>query len=173
MKWKKDNKDKIIKKRENKKKKQHRAFMIAPNTGNFVNNWYEQNRQAIFKEKNELIQSASQRLDTNARKLSLLYAILENDAGDNLIRLEQFKAALEVAEYWKKSMVSVFGLFAKDDQSKYEQLILNRLRKNPRTKRQLMQNLSRQMNAEKFNRAVDALIKADRVGLQEKTLTLK
>ena len=104
-----------------------------------------------------------QRLDSNARKLALLYAVLENPESDYKIHLAQFKRALTVANYWKDSMQRIFGLFAKDDQTKNENTIIERLRIKGRTKRELQQGLTRQMNAKQFNEALDALIKAERV----------
>ena len=151
-------------------KKRHIPFNFDDETGSFVNEWYVQNRKAIYEEKNELIQSAMQRLDCNTRKLALLYAILENDAGDNLIRLEQFKAALEVAEYWKKSMIAVFGSFAEDKQIQNEQTIIKRVTSKPRTLRELHQSTTRQMSAEQLKRAYDALLKTDAITLDDQKI---
>ena len=82
-----------------------------------------------------------QRLDSNARKLALLYAVLENPENDHEIHLAQFKRALTVATYWKNAMQRIFGLFAKDDQTKNENTIIERLQAKGRTKRELQQGL--------------------------------
>ena len=143
----------------------HVAFDFDNETGIFVDQWYAKNREAILNEKNELVRDTMQRLDTNARKLALLYAVLENGEGDHHIHLEQFKAALEVATYWQGAMQQIFGLFAKDEQTKNENVIIERLRKKSRTKRELRMSTSRQIhNSKQFNDALDALIKAERVG---------
>ena len=141
----------------------HIAFDFDDEAGDFVDSWYVQNRETILNERNELVRNTMQRLDSNARKLALLYAVLENPESDHKIHLAQFKRALTVATYWKNAMQRIFGLFAKDDQTKNENTIIERLRAKGRTKRELQQGLTRQMNSKQFNEALDALIKAGRV----------
>ena len=142
----------------------HIAFDFDDETGVFVDQWYSENRETILNEKNELVRDTMQRLDTNARKLALLYAILENEGENHQINLAQFKTALEVATYWKDAMQQIFGPFAKDDQMKNENLIIKRLQTKLQTKRELLQNLSRQMSAKQFNETLEALKKSTRVG---------
>jgi hypothetical protein len=143
--------------------KRHIEFNFDDETSEFVDNWYGENRQAILAEKNELVRDTMQRLDSNARKLALLYAILENGADDNQIHLVHFETALEVATYWKDAMQEIFGVFAKDEQTKNEEAVLERLRTKPRTKRGLQQSLHRKLNAKSFNEALDALLRAEQV----------
>jgi hypothetical protein len=152
----------------------HIDFNFDNETGAFVDRWYSKNREVILNEKNELVRDTMQRLDSNARKLALLYAVLENEAGDHQIHLDQFEAALEVATYWKDATHLIFGLFAKDEQTKNENLIIKRLRAKLLTRRELQHRVSRSMNAKAFNEALDALIKAERVELSppDKRLTL-
>lgn len=143
--------------------KKHVRFDFDEETSHFVDEWYHENWYAIANERNELVRDAIQRLDTNARKLALLYAILENDESDCQIHIDQFKAAVEVATYWKNATVAIFGGFATDTQARNENKLVDRLSQRPRTRRQLQQSVGGLMSSKAFNDALDALLRAERV----------
>ena len=142
----------------------HIRFEFDAETYRFVDEWYSEIWYQAINEPQELVRDAIQRLDSNARKLALLYAMLENNEDDCQIHIEQFKAAVEVASYWKEAAISIFSTFAPNMQAKNENRIMDKLAEKPRTRRQLQQSIGgASMSAKDFNEALDALYKAQRV----------
>ena len=142
----------------------HIKFEFDSETYKFVDNWYSDIWYQAVNEPQELVRDAIQRLDSNARKLALLYAMLENSEDDRQIHIEQFKAAVDVAIYWKETALSIFSTFAPNIQAKNERRIMDKLAEKPRTRRQLQQAIGGgSMSAKDFNDALDALYKAQRV----------
>ena len=142
----------------------HIKFEFDPETKNFVDDWYNDIWYQAVNESQELVREAIQRLDSNARKLALLYAMLENGEDDRQIHIEQFKAAVDVAIYWKETALSIFSTFAPNIQAKNERRIMDKLAEKPRTRRQLQQAIGGgSMSAKDFNDALDELYKAQRV----------
>ena len=150
----------IRKKREVYQQKSSR-FRFDSYAMKFVENWYIYNFSVIMDEPNDLVRDVMQRVDTHARKLALLYAMLENQPDDYYIHLEQIKASVEVADYWKQSMIAIFGKYAVNEQAKTENRILQKLESKSISKRNLQRSLS--VSAKQFNDALDALIKAERI----------
>lgn len=143
----------------------HVKFSFDTEAVKLLEKWYKD--RYYRKYSNILIEQTVQRIDTNTRKLALLYAILENDNGDYLIKLDQLETAIEVGNYWEKVMIELFGTFAIDQRSKLEQKIIERLMKTPRSKRKLQQSLGGIMSAEDLNRSLKALIETNAVILED------
>ena len=144
-----------IRKRVNGK---HIRFRFDDSAKVILDDWYIKNFNKVYED--EIIEDALQRIDENVRKLALLYAVLENDEEDTFIKAEQLEAAIEVGNYWERSALSIFKDFNLDKQAKNEQVLLQRIMDKPRSKRELRQSTTRQMNGADFLKAFDAILKS-------------
>lgn len=146
--------------RESRKDKQV-EYTFSAEAIPILESWYDENYYA--EHENELIDDAIQRIDENVRKLALLYALLENETHDAEIHTDQLQAAIEVGEYWKETVVEIFGNFGFSKQARSEIRLLELIQKNQFTKRELQIRIGGNMSASEFNRNLKALIEAGRV----------
>ena len=140
----------------------HVKYTFSQKADAILKDWYDQNYYAEYE--SEIVEAAVQRVDENMRKLSLLYAVLENEIHDTEIHSDQLEAALEVGKYWEAATIEIFGKFGFSKQSRSEMRMLEVIKEKRRTKRELQQRLGGVMSAAEFNQTLDALVKAERIG---------
>ncbi len=115
------------------------------------------------KHPSEVIAAATQRIDENVRKLALLYAVLENDAGDLAIHADQLQTAITVGEYWESTAIRLFKKFGFSKEVRNEIRIIEALLNNPLTKRDLHRQACNALTAKQLDNIINSLVRVERV----------
>jgi hypothetical protein len=148
--------------------KQQLEYQFSFDAQFILEKWYNERWYKDYP--SEVIKAAVQRIDENVRKLALLYAILENDEGNLTIHADQLQAAIAVGKYWEAVATQLFSKFGFSKTARMEAYVVELLEKQSYTKRELQQRIGGNMSADEFNRAIDALLKSERIGwTQDKT----
>jgi hypothetical protein len=145
----------------NEKKGKHIEYTFSSDADELLKEWYDKDYYAEYD--NDIVDAAAQRIDENARKLALLYAVLENDVEDLNIHADQLHSAIVVGEYWKATAMQLFGKFGFTKEARSEMKLVEILEQKNYTKRELQQKIGGHMSADEFNKAIDALLKSERI----------
>ena len=115
----------------------------------------------------ELLAQMGQRLQDQALKLALLYALLEGCAE---IHAEQMAAGVEFARWERIAHGRIFEGFAENRQRRLEERILSILRDSGPVmlKRDVQQRIGGKYSAQEFHQAVNALARLGVVGTRGK-----
>ena len=143
-------------------------FTFDNDAGNRIDEWYIDLTHRKRKEVHPLKAGAIQRIDIHAKKIALVFAVLENEPGDNLIHLDQVNAAIDIAEYLYSTASKLYGDYSPNRDAKIENKILDKIReKGPMNKSALSRLLSSTTSASERNHAIDALVQAELLEIQE------
>ena len=142
--------------------KQQLEYQFSFDAQLILEKWYKERWYKDYP--SEVIKAAIQRIDENVRKLALLYAVLENDADSLTIHADQLQAAIAVGEYWEAVATQLFSKFGFSKTARMEAYVVELLANQNYTKRELQQRIGGNMSADEFNRAIDALLKSERIG---------
>lgn len=145
----------------NEKKGKHIEYSFSGDVDELLREWYEKDYYAEYD--NDIVDAAAQRIDENVRKLALLYAVLENDVDDLNIHADQLHSAIVVGEYWKAIAIKLFSKFGFTKEARAEMKILELLEQGNRTKREIQLRIGGNISANEFNKAIDGLLKAERI----------
>ena len=116
----------------------------------------------------DTIDSVTSRLPTNAVKLAMQFALLENDTPE--IKAEQLQAAIDIANYWYEVIKILFGGYGKTETQIFEQQVLDALSNGGKSRNELYDVFSRNIDAKQLNSALDNLSKMEKITqFREKT----
>jgi hypothetical protein len=142
------------------KKSRHIEYTFSDEADEFLREWYEKNYYAEYE--NEIVDAAVQRIDENVRKLALLYAVLENDANDLNIHIDQLQAAIAVGEYWQTTATQIFRKFGFSKEARNEMRVMEAISSEPLTKRELSRQVCSELSAKQLDAIVKSLVSTER-----------
>jgi len=114
------------------------------------------------KHPSEVIAAATQRIDENVRKLALLYAVLENDAGDLTIHADQLQTAITVGEYWESTAMQLFSKFGFSKEVRNEIRLIEALSGGALTKQDLHKLTGNALTAKQLDNIIRSLVSIGR-----------
>jgi 5S rRNA maturation endonuclease (ribonuclease M5) len=141
--------------------KQQRKYCFDDDAISLLDAWYIERWNTVYA--SEVTKAAIQRIDENVRKLSLLYAVLENDFNDLTIHADQLQAAIKVGEYWATTAKSIIGQFGGTQATRNELKILELVGREGMTKRDLHHQISGRMTAKQIDEILRYLLSVERV----------
>ena len=109
----------------------------------------------------DTIDSITSRLPTNAVKQAMQFALMENDAPE--INPDQLQAAIDIAEYWYEVIKILFSGYGLSEEQVFEQQVLDALSNGGKSRKELYEVFSRNINARQLNTALDSLFKMEKV----------
>ncbi|MBC8229497.1 toprim domain-containing protein [bacterium] len=136
-------------------------FTWDANAKDLLTKWY--NERYYCEYKSEVIAAIVERIDTNMRKLALLYAALENEADDFEIHLDQLQSAIAVAEYWQAVAIDLFGKFGFTKATRDEMRVLGALGDEKLTKGALHRRLGGRLSAKEVDSIINSLVSIGQV----------
>ena len=125
-----------------------------------LNDWYIERYDRDYP--SEVIAAAVQRVDINVKKLALLYAVLENEAGDLTIHADQLQDAIAVGEYWEQTATRLFGKLGFTKEARNERRVMEAISDRPLTKRELSREVCSELSAKQLDSIIKSLISTER-----------
>jgi len=141
----------------------HEEFTFSNEADTILKEWYIKNYYVEYD--SEIVDAAVQRVDENLRKLSLLYAVLENEPNDTEIKADQLQAAIAVGKYWETTAIEIFGKFGATPATRSEVKILEILSGKPLAKSEIHLKMSGVITAKQIDEMLKHLISVGRVAV--------
>ena len=118
---------------------------------------YIETNDRLINEQNDLVAAASQRTLDYAKKLALVFAMLDAQNTETKIRLDHWERAVLVKAYWEAVAKDLFSRLAVSEEAQKERLFLEKLAElgNNTTTRELQRKISGQMSGADFRRTLE------------------
>lgn len=159
---------KLVSIRQQKRKERQIEYSFDSETEKVVDEWYIDRWYREYE--TDVVAVISERIDVHVRKLALLYAILENDLDDTTIYADQFKAAIQVGEYWTQSALSIFGTFGFTKTTRDEMRVIEAI-DHPMTKNDIHKKLSGRLSANELEKILASLLNVGRIEKKRESYT--
>ena len=138
-------------------KGKHQKFVFDDAAQKAHDQVYFETNDRLINEQNDLVAAASQRTLDYAKKLALVFAVLDAQNTETKIRLDHWERAVLVKEYWEAVATDLFSRLAVSEEAQKERLFLEKLAElgNNTTTRELQRKISGQMSGADFRRTLE------------------
>lgn len=162
--------DRIIAVRE-KWQGKHQKFTFTEQAQYAHDKIYIETNKRLINEENDLVAAAKQRTLDYAKKLALVFAVLDEKNEDTTIGIEHWESAVLVKNYWEAVATDLFSRLVISDDAKNELLFLEKLAElgNNTTTRALQRKIGNmRMSSSDFKKILDTHIATGVVELYRK-----